>query len=114
MKFITRVLGFLLIVVVAAFAALFFLESHNMLGNSELADFVRMMHIHYEEVKETTTNFFQNSGIAENAADLMDKGAQKLRESQGSSASQAPAATPVPAGKSSPIIFDIVTPKPAN
>ena len=112
MKFITRVIGFALIVVVIAFAALFFLESHNALGHSEFADFVRMMHIHYEEVKETVVTFFQTSGIAEDAADLMDKGAQKLRES-GSGVTPVPAApqaTPEP----TTIIFEIVTPKPAN
>ena len=108
MKFLCRLIGLIMIILVVTFTALFFLESHGWLGEGELTDFVRMMHIHYEEVKDTVVSFVQSSGIANEAADLMDKGAQKLRGEGTTSPEPLVTATPIP----TQIVFSVVTPKP--
>lgn len=79
MKLLYQLIGFLLVFCILAFSILFFIESNTNWLTGDFGDFVRSMHILYEEVKETVLSFLQQSGIAKDAADLMSAGAEKLR-----------------------------------
>lgn len=117
MKYIYQLVGFLLIFCIIAFSVLFFIESNTNILTGDFGDFVRSMHILYEEVKETILSFMQESGIANNAADLMNAGADKLR---GKTDPQEPEtiiiqpASPSPAPTSAPmqVIIPVITARP--
>lgn len=88
MKLVLQIIGFLLILLILLTVVLFFLDSKNLL-RGDLAVYVNTMHGLWDQSADTTIQFFSNSGITDNAANLLSQGADKLR-------SISPAVTIVP------------------
>ena len=93
MKFLFQLIGLALVVLILLSSVLFYMESKNLL-QGEFADYVHIMRELWLQAKAITMHFFQNSGIADDAADLLDQGANILRGTE--SPDIAVTATPTP------------------
>ena len=81
MKLIFQLIGFLVVIVVLLTAVLFYLDSKDLLSG-DLAVVTRTVHTLFTQTKTVLLSFLQNSGIADDAADLLDQGADMLRGGQ--------------------------------
>ena len=106
MKFVLQLIGFICVLVILLTAVLFFLDSKDLL-RGDLATYVNTLHGLWLQGCDSTNAFFTSSGIKNDAANLLDEGANYLR-------SQSPDAgtadnTPLPTNTPPAII--IITPE---
>ena len=118
-KLILQIIGFIVLVAILFGLVFFFLDSKSLL-RGDFADYIHTMHALWKQAVKSTVSFMQSAGIANDAADLLDHGADMLRSIDPSNAQ----ATPAPDGASAgPIIIDarptetppaiiIITPEP--
>ena len=92
MKLLFQLVGFAVILLILLSAVLFYMESQDLL-EGDLAEFIRQMRSVWLSAKETILSFLHTSGIADDAADLLDQGADKLRATESPEPS-APPETP--------------------
>ena len=100
MKLIFQLVGFLVVVVILLSVVLFYMDGKNLLSG-DLADTVHSLRVLYAQAKALVTGFLSNSGIADDAADLLDEGADLIRRSTGS-----------PVATEAPTIIEMITPAP--
>lgn len=92
MKLLLQLMGLVVVVLILLSSVLFYLESKDLL-QGELGDFTHQMHEIWMLAKETVLSFLQNSGIADDAADFLDQGAEMLRSTESPQPSELPQAT---------------------
>ena len=78
MKLIFQLVGFVLVIAIVLMSVLFYLDGKNQLAG-ELVTLVRKLHVLGTEAWDAIFNFSKNSGIAEDAADVLEASADKLR-----------------------------------
>lgn len=78
MKVIFQLIGFLVVILLLLTAVLFYLDSKGLLSG-DLGSLIHALHQLYLEARDVTLAFLQRSGIADDAADLLDEGADRLR-----------------------------------
>ena len=92
LKPVFQLIGLVVVIAILLLAVLFYLDGKGLL-TGELADFIGSV----------VTSFVHESGIADDAADLLDEGADMLRGATPSPAQDgAPAATNVPVAVATP------------
>ncbi len=106
MKYVFQLIGIILVVLVLFFAVLFYLESKDIL-KGDLGEYIRYMHDLWTKAKKITLAFLQDSGLADDAADILDHGSDMLRKTADPSQ---PAEIAVPTETPPAII--IITPVP--
>ena len=122
MKYVFQLIGFIMVVLVLVTAVLCYLDSKDLLVGS-LSDLISTVRECFARLRYSVLSFLQATGIADDAADLLDDGANYLREKQtgindaaGAAAETAPAGETVPAGETAdgenPVTIVIVTPAP--
>lgn len=78
-KDILQLIGILALVLVAVCAIFFLLDNVHLLSGA-LGDYVAVMHASFKTMTEATKAFISGSGLADEAAALLDSGANKLRD----------------------------------
>jgi len=78
LKSLFQLIGFLVVIVILLTAVLFYLDGKDLLSG-ELSDFIGSMRGLFEQIKLVVSSFVSESGIAEDAANLLDESADKLR-----------------------------------
>ena len=73
MKVIFQLIGFLVVILLLLTAVLFYLDSKGLLSG-DLGSLIHALHQLYLEARDVTLAFLQRSGIADDAADLLDEG----------------------------------------
>lgn len=106
LKPIFQLIGFLVVILILVFAVLFYLDSKDLLSG-ELADFIGSLRALFDQVKAVVTLFVNESGIANDAADLLDEGADRLRGT-----TPAPGVTVTPGQAAQPLESAVATPAP--
>lgn len=106
LKPVLQFIGFAVVILIVLLAVLFYLDEKALLG-SELSDFIGSLRVLLLQVKTVVTSFVSESGIADDAADLLSKGADKLRDSGGEEP-----APPAPEPATEPIQIIVTTPQP--
>ncbi len=102
MKLILQIIGFLVVVAILFGLVFFFLDSKSLL-RGDFADYIHTLHALWQQAVRSTISFMQSAGIANDAANLLDHGADMLRSIDPSN----PQATPAPGTETSgPIIID--------
>ena len=102
MKLILQIIGFIVLVAVLFGLVFFFLDSKSLL-RGDFADYIHTMHALWKQAVTSTISFMQSAGIANEAADILDHGAEMLRSIDPNN----PQATPAPdAASAGPIIID--------
>lgn len=91
MKLILQIIGFIVVVAILFGLVFFFLDSKSLL-RGDFADYIHTMHALWQQAVRSTISFMQSAGIANDAADLLNHGADMLRSIDPSS----PQATPAP------------------
>ena len=102
MKFVFRLIGILVVIIIVLMAVLSYLDSKDLL-NGKLERLISSLRELGKQAWQEIVLFMQDSGIAEDAAGLLDQGADYLRESiephetsaPGTEAFSTPAPTPV-------------------
>jgi len=105
MKFIFRLIGVLVVLLILLMAVLSYLDSKDLLSG-KLERLISSLRVLGKEAWQEILYFMQNSGIAEDAAGLLDQGAEYLRDSisphetskPGADAFATPTPEPTPAG----------------
>jgi hypothetical protein len=105
MKFIFRLIGILVVLLILLMAVLTYLDSKDML-NGKLERLIGKLRVLGKEAWQEIMLFMQDSGIAEDAAGLLDQGADYLRDTvaphetsqPGSGAFSTPTPVVTPAG----------------
>ena len=117
MKLIFQIIGFVFVALLLIGAVFFFLDSKNLL-QGDLGAYVHTMHQYWTDAKNITLSFMQNSGIANDAADILDHGAEILRSPALTASSDIPVtefnvttATPSPIPTETPPAIIIITPE---
>lgn len=87
MKYVFQVIGFAVVIVILVTAVLFYLDSKALLVG-DLSDYITEMRQHVTRMRTITFAFVTGTGIADDAANLLQEGADRLR------GDQAPAPTP--------------------
>lgn len=101
-KDILQLIGILALVLVAVCAIFFLLDNVHLLSGA-LGDYVAVMHASFKTMTEATKAFISGSGLADEAAALLDSGADKLRGVADDLAHQnGVGATPEPAATAAP------------
>ena len=101
MKFIFQLIGILVVLLVLVMAVLFYLESKDLLSG-KLEHLISTLRVLGKEAWVEIRLFMDDSGIAEDAAGLLDQGAEYLRENVEPHSTSQPGAdvlltpTPVP------------------
>ena len=120
MKYLFQFIGLAMVLLILLCSVLFYMESKGLL-QGEFAAFIHEMRELWLQAKNSSLSFFQTSGIADDAADLLDQGADILRgtESPLPEASVTPdqpgiLVTPTPTPTSAPtqIVLPALTPQP--
>ena len=106
MKFIFRLIGILTVIIVLAAALLFYLDTKALL-TGQIGALVRTLHILWQQAWTAIEAFGKESGITEDALDLLMQGVGKLEEALGSG-KKAEEIMPTP----SPEVI-LITPDPA-
>lgn len=106
MKFVLQLIGFICILVFLLTAVLFFLDSKDLL-RGDLATYIKTMHSLWNQGCDATNAFFTSSGIKNDAANLLDEGANMLR----SESPDAGSATADPMPSPTPPAIIIITPE---
>ena len=106
LKPIFQLIGFLVVILILLLAVLFYLDGKDLLSG-ELADFIGSLRALFDQVKAVVTSFVNESGIANDAADLLDEGADKLRGK-----TPAPGTTATPEQTVPPLEITVATPAP--
>ncbi len=102
LKPVFQLIGLVVVIAILLLAVLFYLDGKGLL-TGELADFIGSLRALFEQIKSVVTSFVHESGIADDAADLLDEGADMLRGATPSPAQDgAPAATNVPVTVATP------------
>ena len=104
-KFIFRLIGVLVVLLILIMAVLSYLDAKDLLSG-KLERYIGSLRVLSKAAWSETLIFMQDSGIAEDAAGLLDEGADYLRESvephktekPGSEALVTPTPEPTPAG----------------
>ncbi len=100
MKFVFRLIGFLVVLLILLMAVLFYLDSKDLLSG-KLERLISQLHVLGSEAWQEILYFMQDSGIAEDAAGLLDQGADYLRDTVSPHETSKPGSeafdTPVPA-----------------
>ena len=117
MKLIFQIIGFVFVALLIVGAVFFFLDSKQLL-QGDLGAYVHAMHQHWNDAKNLTLSFMQNSGIANEAADILDHGADMLRSPAPTVSSDISVtefsvvtATPSPLPTETPPAIIIITPE---
>jgi len=119
MKYLFQLIGLAMVLLILLCSVLFYMESKALL-QGDFALFIREIRTLWLQAKNTSLSFFQRSGIADDAANLLDHGADLLRSSESPSAavSETPnqpgiivTPTPQPAAPTQ-IILPALTPQP--
>ncbi len=105
MKFIFRLIGILVVLLILMMAVLSYLDSKDLLSG-KLDNYVSSLRVLGKAAWQETLVFMQDSGIAEDAAGLLDQGADYLRDTvephetsqPGTDAFVTPTPEPTPAG----------------
>ena len=111
MKFLFQLIGFLVVILLLLCAILFYMDTKGLLSG-DLAAVVHALHELYTQARDTIRSFLQNSGIADDAANLLDEGAERLRDA---TATPDLAAAPTPTGaptQKPAVIIEVTTPAP--
>lgn len=99
MKFIFRLIGILVVLLVLLMAVLTYLDSKDLLSG-KLDTLISRLRVLGKEAWQEILVFMQDSGIAEDAAGLLDQGANYLRDTVEPHETSAPGAdafsTPIP------------------
>ncbi|MBR0444795.1 MAG: hypothetical protein IJK14_05410 [Clostridia bacterium] len=101
MKLILQIIGFIVVVAILFGLVFFFLDSKSLL-RGDFANYIHTMHDLWQQAVKSTISFMQSAGIANDAADLLDHGADMLRSIDPSN----PQATPSAEASVGPIIID--------
>ncbi len=80
LKFIFRLIGVLVVLIILLMAVLSYMDSKDLLSG-KLERYISSMRVLCKAAWSETIIFMQDSGIAEDAAGLLDQGAEYLRES---------------------------------
>ena len=80
MKFIFRLIGILVVLLILLMAVLTYLDSKDLLSG-KLGRLISNLRVLGRQAWQEVLLFMQDSGIAEDAAGLLDQGAEYLRES---------------------------------
>ncbi|NLI54236.1 MAG: hypothetical protein GX417_07890 [Clostridiales bacterium] len=104
-KFLFRLIGVLVVLLILIMAVLSYLDAKDLL-NGKLDRYISSLRILGKAAWSETMIFMQDSGIAEDAAGLLDQGADYLRDSiephetsqPGADAFVTPTPEPTPAG----------------
>jgi len=78
LKTLFQLIGFLVVIVILLTAVLFYLDEKDLLSG-ELSAFIGSMRELFEQIGLVVSSFVSESGIAEDAANLLDESADKLR-----------------------------------
>lgn len=78
LKPVFQLIGLIVVLLILLLAVLFYLDGKDLLSG-ELDDFIGSLRALFEQIKSVVTSFVNESGIANDAADLLDEGADKLR-----------------------------------
>ena len=101
MKFIFRLIGILVVLLILLMAVLTYLDSKDLLSG-KLERLIGSLRILGKQAWSEILLFMQDSGIAEDAAGLLDQGANYLRDSIDPNATSKPGSeaffTPIPEG----------------
>ncbi|MEN6634525.1 MAG: hypothetical protein ABFC56_01605 [Clostridiaceae bacterium] len=99
MKFIFRLIGVLVVLLIILMAVLIYMDSKDLLSG-KLERLIDNLRILGKEAWQEILYFMQDSGIAEDAAGLLDQGANYLRDTVEPHATSQPGAdafsTPMP------------------
>lgn len=99
MKFVFRMIGVLVVMLVLLMAVLTYLDSKDLLSG-KLETLISHLRVLGKEAWQEILAFMQDSGIAEDAAGLLDEGADYLRDTVDPRETSKPGAdafsTPVP------------------
>ena len=99
MKFIFRLIGILVVLLILLMAVLTYLDSKDLLSG-KLERLISNLRILGKQAWQEILYFMQDSGIAEDAAGLLDQGANYLRDTIEPHATSQPGAdafsTPIP------------------
>lgn len=109
MKFIFRLIGVLVVLLVIIMAVLCYLDTKDLLSG-KLERLISSLRVLGKEAWTEIRYFMDDSGIAEDAAGLLDKGADYLRESVEPHATSKPGAdlieTPTPVPTATPVVLN--------
>ena len=100
-KEILQLIGIVALILTALILVFFLLDNVHLLSGT-LGDYVATVHECFKIIGEATKAFLSGSGLAGEAADLLDSGAEKLRETADeltayeTEATAAPTFTPAP------------------
>lgn len=81
MKYVFQVIGFVVVIVILVTAVLFYLDSKALLVG-DLSDYITEMRQHVTRMRTITFAFVTGTGIADDAANLLQEGADRLRGEQ--------------------------------
>ena len=105
MKFIFRLIGILVVLIILIMAVLTYLDSKALLSG-KLERLIGSLRVLGKEAWDEILLFMQDSGIAEDAAGLLDQGANYLRDSIDPNATSKPGSeaffTPSPMPEATP------------
>lgn len=101
MKFIFRLIGFLVVVIILLMAVLCYLDAKGLL-NGKLERLISVLRRLGKEAWAEIMLFMSDSGIAEDAANLLDQGASYLRDGVTPHPTDKPGANALPEGYYSP------------
>ena len=108
MKFIFQLIGVLVVLLILVMAVLFYLGGKGLLSG-KLDQLISSLQVLSKQAWVEIRYFMDDSGIAEDAAGLLDQGAEFLRESVEPHATSKPgtegAATPTPEPTPTPIVI---------
>lgn len=108
MKFIFQLIGILVVLLLLVMAVLFYLESKDLLSG-KLEQLIGTLRLLSQQAWAEIRYFMDDSGIAEDAAGLLDQGANFLRESVDPHATGKPGAdvfTPSPVPTVTPVVMN--------
>ncbi len=80
MKLVFRLIGILVVIIIIVMAVLSYLDSKDLLSG-KLERLIGSLRVLGKQAWQEIVLFMQDSGIAEDAAGLLDQGADYLRES---------------------------------
>ncbi len=108
MKFIFRLIGIIVVLLILVMAVLSYLDSKDLLSG-KLERLISSLRQLGKEAWQEIRYFMDDSGIAEDAADLLDQGADFLRESTDPHPTSEPGsdalATPTPVPTATPYVL---------
>ncbi|MEG1524303.1 MAG: hypothetical protein RRZ24_00515 [Clostridia bacterium] len=109
MKFIFRLIGILVVIMILMMAVLCYMDTKGLL-NGKLERLIDVLRRLGKEAWTEIMLFMSNSGIAEDAAGLLDQGASYLRDSVTPHATDKPGSDAFPEGYLTPTPVPTATP----